>query len=82
VGCNTIMAVVVSHRTSEALKVQQVLTRHGCIVRLRVGLHETGKVCAEDGLILLGLSGTRREAARLKADLQKLRGVKVKTMAV
>ncbi|MEO0085684.1 MAG: hypothetical protein ABIK37_03540 [candidate division WOR-3 bacterium] len=81
-NCQTIMAVIVSRRTNSAPKVQQVLTKHGCIINLRVGLHETGDVCADDGLILLSLCGTKREVAALKADLTKLSGVKVKTMAV
>jgi len=82
VSCRTVMAVAVSRRTKSAPKVQQVLTQHGCIINLRVGLHETGKVCTEDGLIILSLCGTKREVAALKADLAKLSGVKVKTLSV
>ena len=81
-NCRTIMAVSISKRTAEAVKVQQALTRHGCIVRLRVGLHETGGVCADDGIIILALCGTKPEIAVLKADLNKIRGVKAKTMTV
>jgi metal-responsive CopG/Arc/MetJ family transcriptional regulator len=81
-NCGTIMAVSISKRTSEAVKVQQALTRHGCIIRLRVGLHETGNVCADDGLVLLHLCGTKKDIAALKADLRKIKGVKAKTMTV
>ena len=52
------MAVSISKRIAEAVKVQQVLTEHGCIIKLRVGLHEAGDVCADDGLVLLHLCGT------------------------
>ncbi len=79
---NTIMAVSVSKRAAEAVKVQQVLTRHGCIIRLRVGLHEVGDACADDGLIILNLCGTRKEVAALKADLSKIKGATAKTMEV
>jgi hypothetical protein len=81
-SCRTIMAVSIGKRTAEAVKVQQALTKHGCIIRLRVGLHETGGVCADDGLIILTLCGTKPEIAALKADLNKIQGVKAKTMAV
>ena len=81
-SCKTIMAVSISKRVAEAVKVQQVLTKHGCIIKLRVGLHETGNICADDGLVLLHLCGTKREVAGLKADLNKIRGVKAKTMVV
>ncbi len=76
------MAVSISKRIAEAVKVQQVLTKHGCIISLRVGLHETANVCADDGLVLLHLCGTKKEIAALKADLNKMKGVKVKTMTV
>lgn len=81
-NCRTIMAVIISKRIAEAVKVQQVLTRHGCIIKLRVGLHETGDVCADDGLVLLNLCGTRKDVAALKADLNKIKGVRAKTMTV
>jgi hypothetical protein len=76
------MAVIISKRIAEAVKVQQVLTKHGCIINLRVGLHETGDVCADDGLVLLHLCGTKKEIAALKTDLNKIRGVQAKTMTV
>jgi len=76
------MAVVISKRSAEAVKVQEVLTKHGCIIKLRVGLHEAGEVCADDGLVLLHLCGTKKEVAALKADLAKIKGVKARTMEV
>jgi metal-responsive CopG/Arc/MetJ family transcriptional regulator len=81
-SCRTIMAVNISKRLAEAVKVQEVLTRHGCIIKLRVGLHEAGDMCADDGLVILSLCGTKREAAVLKADLNKIKGVKAKTLTV
>jgi hypothetical protein len=82
VNCKTIMAVSISKRIAEAVKVQQALTKHGCIIRLRVGLHETGGVCADDGLVILTLCGTKPEIAALKTDLNKIKGVQAKTMTV
>jgi len=76
----TIMAVLVDRRIKEAVKVQEVLTKHGCIISLRIGLHETSKVCADQGLILLSLCGTKTEVAALKRDLARIKGVKTKTM--
>ncbi len=81
-NCKTIMAVSISKRTAEAVKVQQALTKHGCIIKLRVGLHEAGDVCADDGLVLLHLCGTKKDVDALKVDLNKIKGVKAKTMIV
>jgi hypothetical protein len=76
------MAVSLDKRVKEAVKVQQVLTKHGCIINLRVGLHETANVCSDRGLILLSLCGTRKEVAALKAALLRVRGVRVRMMTV
>ena len=81
-NCNTIMAVTLSKRVAEAVKVQETLTRHGCIINLRIGLHETANVCADNGLILLNLCGTKKEVAVLKAALTRIRGVKARTMQI
>ena len=79
-NCRTIMAVTISKRAAEALKVQETLTKHGCIINLRIGLHEVGNVCADNGLVLLNLCGTKKEITALKSALAKIKGVKVKTM--
>jgi hypothetical protein len=77
------MAVRLARRADSALRVQEVLTTHGCAIRMRLGLHETSKdYCAEDGLILLQVCATAEEAAALEADLAGIEGVRVKTMAL
>jgi hypothetical protein len=79
--CGMIMAVLLSKRAETALEVQKALTKHGCLIRVRLGLHEAAKdYCAEDGLILLHLVGAAEDCAALEADLQGLSGVRVKTM--
>ncbi len=80
--CRTIMAVRLTRRMEEAVKVQETLTRHGCIISLRIGLHETSKACSDRGLVLLHLCGTRKEVAALRKDLARIRGVKTKTMEI
>lgn len=78
--CRTIMAVIIDKRRKEAVKVQEALTKHGCIIGLRIGLHEAANVCADNGLIILSLCGSKKEVAALKKDLAAIKGVKTKTM--
>ncbi len=80
--CRTIMAVTIDKRMKEAPKVQEVLTRHGCIIGLRIGLHETVNICADNGLIILSLCGTKKEIAALKRGLEAIKGVGTKSMAL
>jgi metal-responsive CopG/Arc/MetJ family transcriptional regulator len=81
-GKTTIMALILDKRTSEAVKVQEILTKHGCIIKMRIGLHEAGSLCSEEGLILLHLAGKKKEISDLARDLGKIKGVKTKSMEV
>ncbi|TYQ15658.1 UNVERIFIED_CONTAM: hypothetical protein Cloal_2139 [Acetivibrio alkalicellulosi] len=77
-----IMAVLINHRSNKAPNVQEVLTKHGCSIRMRLGLHETGNVCSEEGLVLLQVTGSKEEVCSLENDLNAMEGVKAKTMSI
>lgn len=70
----SMMGIVVSKRRAQATHVQEVLTRHGCLIKARLGLHETGDACAEDGLMILQLVESDQND-ELCADLNALEGV-------
>lgn len=77
-----IMAVLINHRSKKAPKVQEILTGHGCIIGMRLGLHETGNVCSEEGLVLLQLDGSDEEVKKLESELNSLDGVKARTLSI
>lgn len=53
-----VVLVKIDHRSTEAVKVQNILTDHGCSIKVRLGLHEASKeFCANDGLIILEVEG-------------------------
>ena len=82
-SCNHIMAVLINHRTSNAPRVQEVLTKHGCTIKMRLGLHETGEdFCSEEGLVILQICGSSEAIGALEADLNGLTGVKAKTITL
>lgn len=78
--CNQIMAIRISDRDENAVKVQEVLTKHGCEIRTRLGLHDQGEdnVCLPSGTLLLQLCGTPEQGRGVEADLNKIPGVKAK----
>ena len=79
----TIMAIALESRNKFAPNLQEVLTKHGCIISMRLGLHETSKdLCAERGLILLQLCADEEEISALKEDLGKIEGIKINTMNI
>lgn len=78
-----IMAVAIDPRSEHAPQVQTVLTKHGCIISTRLGLHEISKdYCSNRGLILLHINGETEEVNALEKDLQDIEGVKVKHMTI
>ena len=81
--CGYIMAVLQENRVETATKVQEVLTRNGCNIRFRLGLHDAGlESCSNSGLILLQVCGEKTEVEQLQAELQKVPHVKVKLMSL
>jgi hypothetical protein len=79
----TIMAVTIDPRTSHAPQVQTVLTKHGCIIKTRVGLHEANEnSCSESGLIILHLISASEEVQQLESELKAIEGITVKSMNI
>lgn len=79
--CNHIVAVVQECRSETATKVQEVLTRYGCFIRVRLGLHDAAlDQCSERGLILLQVCGDRAQVDEMARELSAIPQVKVKTM--
>lgn len=80
---STVMAVILDKRTKEAAEVQRILTKHGCIINVRLGLHESvGESCSDEGLILLHLKAASGDIQALENDLTALQGVRVKKMEI
>lgn len=80
--CSVIMAIVQKNRVESAVKVQDVLTKYGCSIRVRLGLHDAGMgdVCSPSGLILLQMCGPVADAEALKAELEQIPQVQAKFM--
>lgn len=77
-----VLGVLISNRTQEAVEVQDILTKYGCIIKMRLGLHETTNVCAEDAFLLLQLDGDDLEIKNLEDSLNALDGVKTKLISL
>jgi len=76
---NNILAIKVDGRTSNAVHVQEILTKFGCNIKTRVGFHEaSADLCATDGIIILQLFGETDIAKTMLQELGKLEGVSPK----
>ena len=81
-SCYNIMTIIMNNRIKNAVKLQDVLTESGCIIRTRLGLHEAGDACTNEGLIILQLTGTNEDAEALEKRLNSIEGVKAKNVQI
>ncbi len=77
-----IMAITVNYRSKNAAGIQNIFTKYGCLIKVRLGLHEAGDVCSEVGLIILQLTGSKEEIEAFKNELNSVEGVKAETMEI
>jgi hypothetical protein len=75
---NALIAVRVDDREENAVKVQRVLTKNGCSINVRLGLHDQGDggVCLPGGTLILQLSCGTEGAKSVVDELKKIKGVK------
>lgn len=76
----TIMGIEIEKREEEAMQVQNLLTKHGAIIKTRLGLHSTAGSEETHGLILLDLIPNEDEIGALKKELEGYKGVAVQLM--
>jgi len=64
------------NRIDNAVKFQEVLTRNGCRIRARLGLHDVSEdACSNDGIIILQPYGSREDVEALVNELNCLEGI-------
>ena len=76
-----ILGVLITNREKEAGKVQSVLTKYGCSIKTRLGLHETtDELYNTNGLMLLELTGNISEMDMLEEELLGIDGAQTQKM--
>lgn len=76
-----ILGILVTNRKDESEHVQRILTKYGCSIKTRLGLHEdSSEGCNSCGLIVLELTGDVSELDKLEMELQSLSGLQIRKM--
>jgi len=76
-----ILGIKLKNRTETAVELQDILTKYGCSIRSRIGLHDNAAGEVDDhGIILLELTGDLSEQQNLENALKNLNGVQVQKM--
>lgn len=75
----TILLVLIGKRNEAAVKVQQILTAWGCIIKTRLGIHDgILENCSDEGLLILELYGTDEQKNELARKIELIEGVSSK----
>lgn len=76
-----VLGIYIQERSKNALAVQNLLTKFGCSIKTRLGLHEVvDGFCSNSGLILVELTGDKTEMENLEVELRKLGEVEIQKM--
>jgi hypothetical protein len=74
-----IFGVHISHRTENVPAVQALLSKYGCSIRTRLGIHDADATsCSPSGLLIVDVFGP--EAESFYAELSNLKGVDLQRM--
>lgn len=77
----TIIGLLILDRVKEAGRTQKVLSKYGCLVKNRLGLHEvTEAVCSRRGIMLLDVNSSHKHYDLFCEELEKIGGLQVKKM--
>jgi len=78
-----IILVLIDHRKEAAVKVQQILTGWGCMIKTRLGLHDSVlDNCSDSGLLFLEVVGETEKHQEIVRKLNLLDGVSAKLVSL
>jgi len=79
----TALLILVGKRKESAVKLQQVLTAWGCLIKTRLGLHSgVLENCSESGLLFLELCGSEAENTELARKVGLIPGIDSKLVVL
>jgi hypothetical protein len=76
-----VLGIFINDRVKNAEGIQRILSKYGCSIRTRLGLHEViDEYSIEGGLMLLELTGDRNEWLKLENELLAIDNLEVQKM--
>lgn len=79
---DTILIIKTCKRHENVDSIQRVLTEFGCIIQTRLGLHEAGNACSDEGLIILQLVSDAEEIEKFEKALGSIKNVTYKSVQI
>ena len=77
----TVFGILLNQRNDMAPRFQEIVTKYGCNIKTRIGLHNVSEnVCSASGIILLETIGKESEITSLENNLRTLEGAEIQKM--
>lgn len=78
---HNIVGVHITDRVQNVPAVQAVLTKYGCSIKTRLGLHDVSDdFCSPNGLLIIELTGDDQNRDSFVNELKEVDGVDVQSM--
>lgn len=78
-----LVAIKMENRQKTAVEVQDILTENGCLIKVRLGLHDIGsEVCSAAGLILLQVNPEDPQVEEMLKELNAIPEVSAKDLVI
>lgn len=78
---STIFGIKLQQRTRSSVKFQEILTKYGCNIKTRIGLHHvTDNVCSPEGVIIIEAIGQDSIVEELEKELNALDETEIQKM--
>lgn len=75
----SVLVILLKKRRSSAIRFQKILTRYGCIIKTRLGIHDgVLDKCSDTGLVILEIVGMDTEKKKFARELKGVPDLKLK----
>ena len=78
---STVFGIKLKQRNTSSTRLQEVLTKYGCNIKTRIGLHHvTDNVCSTEGVILIEAIGEQTVVNDFEKELNAINEVELQKM--
>jgi hypothetical protein len=82
-NCYYFIIMRLGQRVQTATAVQETLTKFGCHIRTRLGMHDVGEgFCIDEGIVILQVCGDRENVENMLLALNAIDSVKAKLVSL
>lgn len=74
-----IIGIKLRDKTDNSVRLQEILTKYNCDIKLRIGINNSGIFCSSDGIILLQTEYNDKEI-ELEKELLNISGIEIQRM--